>query len=251
MNSERAEYRLIVTEDEEIPREYLLRLLSERPEFQVVAVARDGREARQALAQHTPDLLITDISLPYHSGIEVVESLSVMPYVIFATSYDHFAARAFELGAVDYIVKPVQRERLHQALDRFLIFAERSGRTATPESEGSASDTRQAGLSVNESGTYYFVPHESIVYIQASDRKTVLHTTERTYAVTGMIKSFEEKLEGTRLMRIHKTYMINTAFFSHLKYLDKTPHVFLNDQDETTLPVGRKYLPILKERLQL
>ncbi|MEQ9365443.1 MAG: LytTR family DNA-binding domain-containing protein [Leptospirales bacterium] len=248
MNSKTPEYSLIIAEDEAIPREFLLRLMSERPEFRIIAVASDGREALQALERETPDLLITDISLPYRSGIEIVESLNAMPYVIFATSYDHFAARAFELGAVDYIVKPVQRERLHQALDRFLVFAESRKRGA---SGGEQNDTRRAGLSVNESGTYFFVPHEEIVYIQASDRKTVLHTTERAYAATGMIKSFEEKLNGTSLLRIHKTYMINTDFFSHMKYLDKTPHVFLKDADETTLPVGRKYLAILKERLQL
>lgn len=241
------EYRVMVCEDETIPREYLLRLLEERPEFRVSAVARDGREALEVLARETPDLLITDISMPHHNGIEVVESLEHMPYVIFATSFDQFAVRAFELGAVDYIVKPVQRERLFTALDRFRAF---TGKRSSGSDE-SVADTRQAGISVNENGTYFFVPHEQIVYIQASDRKTVLHTTERAYAATGMIKAFEEKLAGTSLMRIHKTYMVNADFISHMKYLDKTPHVFLKDSDETTLPVGRKYLPLLKERLQL
>lgn len=248
MTLEPGKFRLMITEDEVIPREYLLRLIAERPEFRVIAVACDGREALQALERETPDLLITDISLPYHTGIEVVESLETMPYVIFATSYDHFAVRAFALGAVDYIVKPVQKDRLNQALDRFLSFA----RTQQISTDTTArQDTREAGLSVNEGGTYYFIPHNDIVYIQASDRKTILHTSDRAYVATGMIKSFEEKLSETNLLRIHKTYMINTRFFSHMKYLDKTPHVFLKDGDETTLPVGRKYLPLLKERLHL
>lgn len=243
MNAQPPIYRIIVAEDDAIPREYLLHLLSERPEFQVIATARDGREAREALSRETPDLLITDISLPYHTGIEIVESLTEMPYVIFATSFDHFAVRAFELGAVDYIVKPVQRERLDQALARFLAFAR--NRPEQPR------DSRKAGLSINESGTYYFIAHDEIVYIQAADRKTVVHTVNRAYAATGLIKTFEEKLNDTNLLRIHKTYMINTDFFSHLKYLDKTPHVFLNDPDESALPVGRKYLQNLKERLRL
>jgi two-component system LytT family response regulator len=247
VNERDASYRVMLVEDEVIPRENMLRLLAGRPEFRICAVACDGREALEILARESPDLLITDISLPYRTGIEIVESLERMPYVIFATSYDHFAARAFELGAVDYIVKPVQRDRLNVALDRFLTFAQKFPKA----DDAAAVDTRDAGLSINEGGVYYFLAHDDIAYISAADRKTVLHTTQRAYAAGGLIKSFESKLPSASFLRIHKTYIINAKYYSHMRYLNKTPHVFLNDSDETALPVGRKYFVALKERFGL
>ncbi len=102
-----SKYTVIIAEDEELPREALLALLRGRKDLEVVAAAEDGAQAEALVNEHRPDLLITDISMPHKTGVEVVESLSRMPYVIFTTSYDHFAVRAFEHGAVDNIVKPV------------------------------------------------------------------------------------------------------------------------------------------------
>src|SRR5215468_5942229 len=115
-----AEIRAIIADDEPLARRKLRILLSEEPGVQVVAECLDGEETIQALKKHKPDLLLLDIQMPTADGFEVLASIpnEQMPIVIFTTAYDHYAVRAFEEHAFDYLLKPFDQERLHRAIER-------------------------------------------------------------------------------------------------------------------------------------
>ncbi|HEX8431048.1 MAG TPA: response regulator, partial [Longimicrobium sp.] len=112
--------RILIADDEELARERLRALLAGEPEFAVVAEARDGEEAARMIADAEPDVVLLDVDMPELDGFGVVERVGAerMPATVFVTAYDEYAIRAFEANAVDYLLKPVSRERLRTALDR-------------------------------------------------------------------------------------------------------------------------------------
>ena len=121
--------RVVIADDEPLARERLRELLRREPDVEVVAEASDGRAALEAITQHNPDLVFLDVQMPEMTGFDVVEQLETLPAVVFVTAYDQFAVKAFEVHAVDYVLKPVDAERLKTALSRALERV-RGGQTA-------------------------------------------------------------------------------------------------------------------------
>src|SRR3954468_12007867 len=120
--------RVVIADDEPIGRQRLMRLLQAEPETEVVAACADGEEAVEAIREHAPDVVLLDIQMPRLDGFEVVAALGEahQPAVIFVTAHDHYALRAFEVHAFDYLLKPVDQERLRDAMDRAMAPATRA-----------------------------------------------------------------------------------------------------------------------------
>ena len=236
-------FNVVVVEDNLVQRELVVRYVVSYPELKLSGIAADGKEAMEILAKNGVDLLVLDINLPYLSGMKILEKLENKPYVIFATSDDSYAARAFELGAVDYILKPVSEKRFKIAIERFLTFA--SNRRIN------SSKGLYNSISINESGQYFPIAFDKIIYISAAQKKSIIHTGERDYEAIGLLGEIEGKLPHDVFFRIHKKYIINTNYLSYVKYIDRICHAYLKDDDESCLPIGRTHLDELKSKMNL
>jgi len=182
-----------------------------------------------------------DIDLPIINGIEVLEKLHHLPYIIFITAMGNHALKAFELGALDYLKKPVTRERFSRSLDRAVQIVRKS--TAEEKT------LNNAGLIVTEKENHFLIPFHEIIYITSHDKHSVIHTEKRDYETARLLHEIEKKLPEN-FLRIHKQSIIHLGYISHIQYLMGGRYqVFLKDSDETNLTAGRKYADRLKTML--
>lgn len=231
--------KAFIAEDEEYALELLAGYIQKRPELELAGYAESGDEALKKIRSQSYDLLFIDINLPGLSGMEVLQGLERIPYVIFTTAYDEYAIKAFDLGAVDYILKPFDRKRFNKAVDRALS---RIGKDSL-----NAESIRMLGLSCRNSDSYFLIPYDDIVYLSTHAKHTVIHTKNKEVKTTKMLKSIIDNLPEIKFKRIHKQYMINLDYVSHYKYFEGGQYVlFMDDEEKTTLPIGRKYFEELR-----
>ncbi|PJZ64665.1 DNA-binding response regulator [Leptospira wolffii] len=237
------EWKTIIVEDEAPTRELLVNYCLSRSELKLSKVAKDGEEALEFLQSEDFDLAFLDINLPILSGLEILEKLENPPYVIFITALRDKAIDAFELGAIDYLLKPFSKERFFKAVDRSIQFLEKKEKT-------SGNVFNEHGLFILEKENHFLIPYKDINFISSRDNFSVVHTEEREYVTYKSLKSLEAKLPPSKFLRIYKQYIINLEKLSHLQSDNMGNYsVFLKDDDETQLPVGRKYISKIKELL--
>ena len=234
MTAERATTRVVVADDEPLARERLRMLLAAHPAHEVVAECEDGAQAVEAIATLAPDLVLLDIRMPALSGIEVVEALAAgdgpAPAVVFVTAYDEYALRAFEVSALDYLLKPVDQERLDRAL------AKAARRPAAPDgSDGPALDPAlrtfletlraerayPARFLVRDAKGLYFVRADEVEWVDAQGNYVALHARGRVHLVRDTMRAFEAKLDPTRFVRVHRSAIVN---LDHVQRLEPHAH---------------------------
>lgn len=234
----------MIVEDEAPTRELLVNFCLSRPELKLCKVAKDGEEALEFLLSENIDLAFFDINLPLLSGLEILERLETPPYIIFITALKDKAIEAFELGAIDYLLKPFSKDRFYKAVDRAVQFL---GQKVEPTSKNVFNEL---GLFILEKENHFLIPYKDINYISSRDNFSLVHTDEREYVTYKSLKSLETKLPPTRFLRIYKQYIINLEKLSHLQSDNMGNYsVHLKDEEETQLPVGRKYIAKIKELL--
>lgn len=233
MSGERA-VRVLIVDDEPLARARLEDLVRALPRAEVVGTAADGDEAVDAIRRLRPDLVFLDVQMPGKTGVEVVREVGPenMPITVFVTAYDRFALQAFELAAVDYLLKPYDDERFEQAFERARRMVELAevGRLAgqlaallgTSPAPASPATTRTdtpapaavpAGrwlerIPVEMRGQVRVVPVDDIEYITASGPYAELHTTERGFVIRERMQALEERLDPARFLRIHRSVIV-------------------------------------------
>ncbi len=241
---ENKKYTVLIVEDMIDARELIASFVEKRPELTLKATARNGEEALKLLRENNYDLALMDIHLPILSGIEVMEKLDRLPYIIFTTAYDNYAIKAFELGAIDYLLKPIEEERFNRAIHRFTRITSSGGTEAA--------STRDVALSFRENRRVCLVPHEDIIYCSAHGKHCIIHTEEKDFDASMMLKDAEEKLPPDSFLRIHKGFIVNTHAIASLIHDQGGQYIArIRDADDTVLPVGRAYVQNLKEKLRL
>lgn len=239
-----AEYSVLIVEDLKPARDFILKCISTRPELRPVDTAKNGQEALDKLNTENYDLLFLDINLPVMSGIEVLESLKVKPYVIFTTANDQYAIKAFDFGAVDYLLKPFSNDRFNQAVDRFL--------KSMKDNSANQPMPHEYSLSFTEKRKHFLVSYNDIIYLSSHKRYTIIHTEERDFEASKMIKEIEGDISGDIFIRIHKQFVVNLHYFLKLDTGSGGVYsITLKDSDETVLPVGRTYIKQLRNRLNI
>jgi two-component system LytT family response regulator len=226
--------RTVLVDDEPLAVRKLRRLLSGERDVEIVAECADGRSAAETIRQLNPDLLFLDIQIPELDGFEVVESLPAdrLPVIIFVTAYDEHALRAFDVHALDYLLKPVARERFREALDgarervlqrrvagvidsRLLAFR---GSRATPASDSSDGAPRHLSrIAVKAGGRAYFVRADEIDWIEASDNYARLHTGATTHLLRESLRTLEAKLDPRTFLRVHRSAIVNVDAIRELQ----------------------------------
>ncbi len=237
-------YTVLLAEDDFTDREILTQFIKGREELNLVSSVENGKEALELAQEEYFDLLILDVNMPEYTGVEVVEKLDKdeMPYIIFSTGMSDYAMQAFEFGAVDYLLKPFSFERFEKAIEKFL------DTIAGKHIRGEESAPRN--FLFIESGKHFSIPFDKIVYFSSSGKHSIVHCIDRDYETAMLLKEIQEALPELKFYRIHKQHIVNMQFISGIKY-EKSGYytVFLNDEDETSLPVGRHSVDVLKNAL--
>ncbi|HMB58011.1 MAG TPA: LytTR family DNA-binding domain-containing protein [Arenimonas sp.] len=240
--------KLLIVDDEALARERLAAMIAELPDCEVVGEAANGREAVEKAAALAVDALLLDIAMPVMDGLEAARHLARLepaPAVIFCTAYDEHALAAFEAAAVDYLVKPVRRERLLEALERA-----RRHRAAQPSARAVMPATRQRShLSARLRGSLRLIPIEDVHYLQAEEKYVVVHHARGEDLIEESLKSLESEF-ADRFVRIHRNCLVGVDEFLELRRLpDGQVHAILR-HGGAALEVSRRCVPGLRERLK-
>lgn len=208
--------RVLIVDDERLARKELVRLLKAHPEAQVVGEAANADEARVKLAEVKPDLVFLDVQMPGENGFELLESLENVPQVVFCTAYDEYALRAFDVNALDYLLKPVDPARLDQALKRV--------ESLRDESPGEPDPVPRTGplqpderVFVREGDRCWFVPVRSLRLLESEGNYTRLHFDDHKPAVFRSLNAMEERLSAETFFRANRAQVINLEFIEKIE----------------------------------
>ncbi|MFN7942084.1 MAG: response regulator [Thermoanaerobaculia bacterium] len=244
--------RVLIVDDESLARALLVELLSGEGDVEIVGQAANGFEAVQAVERLRPDLVLLDIRMPKLDGFETLELLGdEAPLAIFVTAHDEHALRAFEVHAVDYVLKPVEPDRLREALGRA---RERlAARTPGPRPAALAATARPPGrplerILVREAGKVHVLPVERVDFIEARDDYLSFASAGRRFQKQQTLGELETQLDPQRFVRIHRSYLLNLDRLAGLELYAKDSWV-ARLVDGTRLPVSRAGHARLRERL--
>ncbi|KFN46651.1 LytR/AlgR family response regulator transcription factor [Arenimonas metalli] len=241
--------KLLLVDDEPLARQRLAALLREIGGQEVVGEAGNGREAVEMAEALGAECVLMDIAMPVMDGLEAAHHLAGLPAppaVVFCTAFDQHALAAFEAAAVDYLVKPVRRERLAEALERARrqLAAREPTRQLPPDAE-----RRRSHLSARLRGSLRLIPVEDIHYLQAEEKYVVVHHARGEDLIEESLKSLEAEF-ADRFLRIHRNCLVANDEFAELRRSpDGQVHAILRNS-KTPLEVSRRCLPLLRERLK-
>jgi len=244
--------RTIIIEDETPARELLKHYLKDYIEIEVIAECQDGFSGLKSISELNPDLIILDIQMPKLTGFEMLEVLEEKPEIIFTTAYDQYAIKAFELNAVDYLLKPYHKERLKEAVNKAI---EKIGAgKAIPKSTGQPLSIRpEPAFSLNrvvvrKANSINIIPVDQIRYVEAQDDYVMIYHSAGKALKQQTMKFYEENLPKTDFARIHRSYIVNILEIKRIEPYGKDNHVAIL-QSGDKLPVSRTGYKQLKEDL--
>jgi two-component system LytT family response regulator len=229
--------RTVIADDEPLARKKLRLLLGSEPGVQVVAECQDGEQTIGAVRAHKPDLLLIDVRMPDVDGFEVLAKLrsDEMPVVVFTTAYDQFAVRAFEAHAMDYLLKPFERERLHQVIERarseLVKFHNRDLTTRIldllvnkpePKVESKRTNDRMV---IRTGGKVVFLDLAEVDWIEAAANYVKLNVGRESYLLREGISRVSERLDPDRFVRIHRSVIVNVRKIKELQPCDSGEYI--------------------------
>jgi two-component system LytT family response regulator len=236
-----------IVDDEPAARAIVAELLADYPQFAIVAECANGYEAVKACAEHRPELLFLDIQMPKLDGFEVLELLDVKPKVVFVTAYDEHAVRAFEVHAVDYLLKPFTAARFAEVI----AHAEQMVRRAESQPIGNAlSGIRKPlqRIAFREGGAIDVVPVQRIEYIEAQDDYVQVAAAGRKRIKQQTLSELAALLDPMRFVRVHRSYIVNLDSLARVEPYGKDSRVVVL-KDGTRIPVSRAGYERLRELL--
>lgn len=243
----------LIVDDEPLARQGLRMLLSQDPEIGAIHEARDGNEAVKAIIKMRPDLVFLDVQMPEKDGFSVVREVGPerMPAVVFVTAHDRYAIQAFEINALDYLLKPVTEERFAQALARAKNrLQSHSGDDETRQIIGllqtiASPQKYLKRLAVRSAGKTVFVDVEDIDWMEAAENYVQLHTSRARHLLHVPMNTLEKSLDPDTFLRVHRSIIVNVG---RIKELQPGPHgeYVITLHNEVRLQSGRSYNEKLK-----
>jgi len=252
----------LIADDEPMLREAFARLLTELwPDLRIVAQARNGREAIAAFEELRPDVCFLDVQMPGLSGVEAARTIGNRAHLVFVTAFEQYAIEAFARGALDYLVKPVERERLRETVERLKerlrtvqppaatddLIRELAARlAATPR------DTRLRWLRAGAGQATRLIPVEEIDFLRADDKYTVVAwrgdgARPGEAVVRTPLKEFAGQLDPEQFVQVHRSVIVNLGAVSHVaRGPNETATIHLKGRPET-LPVSRAYVHLFRQ----
>jgi two-component system LytT family response regulator len=233
--------RVAIVDDEPLARSVIREYLRAHPGVEVVAECANGFEAVKAVAELAPDLVFLDVQMPKLSGFEVVELLGREVPVVFTTAYDQYALRAFDVHAVDYLLKPFNEERFAEALTR--ARARLQARGEPPGLDALVAEARQRQgpverVLIRDGSQVHVLPIETIDYVEAQDDYVCFKAGGRQYLKDQTMAALEATLDAARFVRIHRSYLLNIERIARVELYAKDSRAAIL-RDGTRLPVSR------------
>lgn len=247
-----ARVRAIVVDDEPVSLQGLASLVRSDSEVDVVAECSDGRLAIEAIQSLRPHLVFLDVQMPEVDGFQVIEAVGPdhMPAVVFVTAYDRFAIRAFEVSAVDYLLKPFSDERVFQALQRAKQVAQQRN-AATPGQLRQLLEALNAAVSseegrsqfvIREPSRVYYVPIDSVDWIEGADYYAKLHVGTKVHLLREPLSALADRLDPQQFFRIHRSTIVNLNRVVEVRSaaLSSGESVVLRDGTSLRIAKGRR-----------
>jgi len=270
--------KAIIIDDEPLARLIVAEYLQSYPQIEVVQQCNDGFEGIKAIQQYHPHLIFLDIQMPKINGFEMLELVEEPPAVIFTTAFDEYAIRAFESHAVDYLLKPFNKERFDKAIHKWLERHAIAGSSAGPEAAGARdTGTNDAGIPeavadrektlalletaahspmqqhrvvVKTAGKIKIIPVEDIHYLEASDDYVKVHTHNGAFLKNKTMNYFEQTLDSSVFVRTHRSYILNIQQVTRIDPYEKDGHLCIL-QSGAQVPVSKSGYVRLKAVLGL
>ncbi|MEE1885460.1 LytR/AlgR family response regulator transcription factor [Pedobacter flavus] len=241
--------KTILIDDEPLARQIVRYYLSEYPDYEVVAECSDGFEGLKAIAQHKPDLIFLDVQMPKISGFEMLELIEEKPAIIFTTAFDEYALKAFEVNAVDYLLKPIEKSRFNEALKKIAVKINEEQKNLTGFTEHTPFLHLQNNrIVVKNDGVIKIIPGHEIHYLEADDDQVKVNTAEGNYYKNKTMTYFEQTLDPNKFIRIHRSYIINLEQITKMELKEKDNYVVLL-KSNIWLPVSKTGYQKLKTAL--
>jgi DNA-binding LytR/AlgR family response regulator len=252
----------LIADDEPLLREALERQLAQAwPELEVVARARNGREAIEAFDRHGPDVCFLDVQMPGKTGVEAASHIGRRAHVVFVTAYDQYAVQAFAQGVLDYLVKPVEPARLAETVARVQqrLRAEQPARNTEALLEELAASLRKSAtapslrwLRASVGQTVRLIPVEAIDYLRSDQKYTLVAWRDdarkaREAVIRIPLKEVSAQLDASQFTRVHRSVVVNLSSIDRVtRGANETAEIHLKGRDDV-LPVSRNYLHVFRQ----
>lgn len=241
----------LIAEDEELAREELVYLLKKESDIVIDGSVATGEEVISLYQEHESDLVFLDVQMPGMSGVEAAKQISRMakrpPSFIFTTAYEEYAVDAFDMNALDYLLKPYDEKRLEKALERareqmeFKKQANQQEERQTPPSK----------LLIDDGDKTVVISPQSIYYAEPTNRVLTIHTKDKVIQSRMTLQELEKKLEGLPFFRPHRSYLVNLDYIEEITpWFNGTSNIKLSDKNNTVIPVSRAVRKELFKKLE-
>lgn len=253
MKSE-AKIRALIVEDEEPARAIVKEYLKSVSEIEIIGEASDGFSGAKAINEMKPDLVFLDVQMPKLTGFELLELLDHPCLIIFTTAYDQYALKAFEMNAVDYLLKPFSLTRFQEAVQRAIVrfhakqTDEKVAEAVVKTNEESIEYLER--IAVRKGGSIEVIPTDDIIYVESDGDYVVIHTPKGKFMKEKTMKFLESHLAPAKFVRIHRSYIVNVEKIQRLELYEKESYlvVLQNGEKLRSSDSGQK---TLRQRLNL
>lgn len=251
-------YSIVIIDDEPPARAKLQRFIADLPDFRVIAEAGTVEEGVDALRSSPPDVLFLDIQLGNRSGFEVLEGLSPAPLVIFTTAYSEYAVKAFELEALDYLLKPFDRDRFTRSIERTRDYlkepdhsdVEERVRRLLAQIPGRSATAQQ--ILIKDTDKAFFLSVDDVQRVSAAGNYVEVHARGKVHLVRDTLTTFIAQLDPLEFLRVHRSHVVRINFISEMRPLFHGDYELVL-KDGATLSLSRRYKallpPAIRERL--
>ena len=248
MKTSSEKFRVVIVDDEPIAREGIRVHLGKDSESQIVRECVNGLEAVNAIEELLPDVVFLDVQMPGMDGLEVLQNLSGenLPAIVFVTAYDKYALKAFDVNAVDYLLKPFDAQRFQMAFDRAKSEVKNRGSDSINRNVQSVLDTLRSSqrylhrLVVKSSGRIFFLQVDEIMWLEAADNYVSVHAGRESHLIRATLTALETKLNPEQFMRVRHSAIVNVGRIKELHALFKGSYEILLD-DGKKITTSRRY----------
>jgi len=243
----------LIIEDEELARNLLRSYLKDQPDIEIIGECENGFDGVKAINDKKPDLVFLDIQMPKITGFEMIELLDHKPQIIFTTAYDQYALKAFELNAVDYLLKPFSKDRMLSAIEKVkhrILSGEDTSEKLEELSNFRTGEEFIDRVVVKDRHKIHIITIDQIRYIESLDDYVMIYTHDGRHMKQKTMKYFETNLDPKNFIRIHRSYIVQVDNIAEIQQYEKESYiVILKDKDKTKLKVSKTGYKKIKETL--
>lgn len=219
-------YTTLIIDDERLAREEVRRALEGYPEFEIVGEANNVEVAIGLIEKERPDIIFLDIHMPKKSGFDLLEELGTVPEVVFTTAYDQYAVKAFDVNALDYLVKPLREERFAKTIEKVKLELQKREEEKVPLAS-------HQKIFIKDGEKVYFIALAEIIIIESMDNYARLYFGDKKAMIKRSLNQLEEKLDPNTFFRANRSQIINTEYIKEI-------HPYFNNKLQLVLTTGEK-----------